>query len=160
MHSVSDSNWGRIAEVVTGVIHAFALSVVVRILVFAYTQLENSPSLEAANSTTMSRTGGWGTNFYYEYVLTLFLVVLLFGGGPFALVVLGRNLAGENGRPVEIGLAAAFLGVGALFFVVPDTPFELRVAGGVFLGALSVALPVAVGYRYYARWGAADATEG
>jgi hypothetical protein len=158
---VSDSNWGRIAEVVTGVIHAFALSVVVRILVFAYTQIENSPSLERSNSPTMSRAGEFGgTNLYYEYVLTLFLVVLLFGGGPFALVVLGRNLAGEDGRRVEMGLAAAFLGVGLLFFVVPDTPFELRVAGGVVLGVLSVALPVAVGYRYYARRGGADATGG
>ena len=156
---MSDSNWGRIAETVTGVIHGFALSVVVRILALVYTQLENSSSFEGSNSTAMSQAGGFGgTNFYYEYVLTFFLVVLLFGGGPFALVVLGRNLAGEDGRPVEIGLAAAFLGVGLLFFVVPDTPFKLRVAGGVVLGVLSVALPVAVGYRYYSRRGGADAT--
>lgn len=158
---MSDSNWGRIAEIVTGVIHAFALSVVVRILVLVYTQPENSPSLEGLNSTTMSRAGGFGgTNFSYEYVLTSFLAVLPFGGGPFALVVLGRNLAGEDGQRVEIGLAAAFLGVGVLFFIVPDTPFELRVAGGVVLGFLSVALPVAVGYRHYARRGGADATGG
>ena len=158
---MSDSNWGRIAEIVTGVIHAFALSVVVRILALVYTQLENSPSFEGSNSTAMSQAGGFGgTNFYYEYVLTLFLVVLLFGGTPFALVVLGRNLAGEDRRRVEIGLASAFLGVGVLFFVVPSAPFGLRVAGGVVLGVLSVALPVAVGYRYYARRGGTDATGG
>jgi drug/metabolite transporter (DMT)-like permease len=138
----------------------FALSVVVRLLTYVYTQLGQVSSLERSNSTAMSRAGGLGTNLYYEYVLTLFLVVLLFGGTPFALVVLGRNLAGEDRRRVEMGLAAAFLGVGALFFVVPDTPFELRVAGGVVLGVLSVALPVAVGYRYYARRGGADATGG
>ena len=126
-----------------------------------YTQLESSPSLEMANSTAMSRAGGLGgTNLYYEYVLASFLMVLLFGSGPFALVVLGRNLAGEDRRRIETGLAAASLGVGVLFFVVPDTPFELRVAGGVVLGVLSVALPVAVGYRYYARRGGADATGG
>jgi len=158
---VSEHDWGRTAEIVTGVVHAFALSVVVRLLAYVYTQLGQVPSFEGSNSTAMSQAGGFGgTNFYYEYVLTLFLVVLLFGGGPFALVVLGRNLAGEDGRRVEMGLAAAFLGVGALFFVVPDTPFELRVAGGVVLGVLSVALPVAVGYRYYARRGGADATGG
>ena len=152
---MSEHDWGRTAEIVTGVVHAFALSIVVRLLAYVYTQLGQVPSFEGSNSTAMSQAGGFGgTNFYYEYVLTLFLVVLLFGGGPFALVVLGRNLAGEDGRPVEIGLAAAFLGVGLLFFVVPDTPFELRVAGGVVLGVLSVA----VGYRYYSRRGGADAT--
>jgi hypothetical protein len=65
-------------------------------------------------------------------------VVLPFGGGPFALVVLA-----EPDRRVEINLAAAFLAFALSLLFVPALPLGPGVAGGVVRWSLSVA----VGYR-------------
>lgn len=150
---MSNENRGRVAEIVTGAIHLFALSVVIRVLLFAYAEYQRSDFIGggAVAANTSSQFGGSGPDIYLVYVLAMVIVTLTVGGAPFALVVLGRNLSGETGRRTETGLAAAFVGVGVLLVVVPVTlPFGARLAGGVALCVLGVALPVAVGHRYYA----------
>jgi len=64
---VSETDWTRIAEIVTGVATVVALSVVARRLTFVSSQLGQAPPGESAasNSTAVDASGGFAATMFH-----------------------------------------------------------------------------------------------